>query len=384
MISPPTTLVSLTTTEITALANTETSPILISVRDATGTGVVGAAVTFTVVAGGGSLPAGNTAVSDANGTVTVPMWKLGKSAVQQILRATVGTQSLDINASVQTSYDIIVRFWGPPISDVNKALFTNAATRIMGIVIGDVDDIETTDFDLAFCGVIGEPLLNERIDDVVIYASIQAIDGAGAPNGNILALAYPCVGRQTTAGFQPAIGVIQFDSFDFPSLQGSLQDVVTHEIMHVLGFGLYWDNSVNGRNLLQDVGTGDPRYAGSEGRQGCITVGGATTCAASVPVENAGGQTVVNIHWRESIFGSELMTSLLSSSNPLSAMTIGALADLGLVVNSADFDAYTIPERAVIRGSDVLAAMSGAQWERIIQPTWIIEKDGRAHPLRPK
>lgn len=353
---PPAQLVLVSTTAPAAFANTDvTTPIQISVRDANGTALPNQTVTFVVVDGGGSLPS-QTATSDANGTVTMPTWRLGKSAVTQTARASIGSVTLDINGTVITSYRIVVRFFGTPMSAANQQLFFNAAARITGIVTGDVIDANAQNIDLqSNCNVSGQPPLNEIIDDVIIYAAIQHIDGPGM----ILAQAGPCLFRSAQTGQPlpglPAVGVMQFDEDDINTLSGagSLQEVITHEMMHVLGFGVIWDYSPNpaaGRQLVQGRGTADPRFTGAQARLGCVAVGGTVTCANSVPLENTGGAGTIESHWREGrppgpvVFGNELMTGFINASpNPLSIMTIGSLADIGYTVNNADFDTYMIP-----------------------------------------
>ena len=52
-------------------------------------------------------------------------------------------------------------------------------------------------------------------------------------------------------------------------------------------------------------------------------------------------------HWRESTLGNELMTGYLNSgTNPLSAITVGAMADLGYAVSFNAADAYAKPAAA--------------------------------------
>jgi hypothetical protein len=49
-------------------------------------------------------------------------------------------------------------------------------------------------------------------------------------------------------------------------------------------------------------------------------------------------------HWRESTFQSELMTGYVNRGGmPLSAITVGSLADLGYVVNPFAADPFTVP-----------------------------------------
>src|SRR4051794_6205534 len=49
-----------------------------------------------------------------------------------------------------------------------------------------------------------------------------------------------------------------------------------------------------------------------------------------VPVENTGGPGTRDSHWREAVFGNELMTGFVGpAGNPLSRTTVGSLQDLG-------------------------------------------------------
>lgn len=376
---PPSNIVGSSGNNQVVPANTVVpSPIVVAVRDANGTGVPGQTVTFAVIAGGGSLTGANTATTGTDGTVTAPSWRLGKSHVPQTLRATHGTWSADISATVQTNYRIEVRFFGEPMSASDQALFSNAAARLEGIVMGDVLNAQATDQDVeSICGVTGEPPLNEVIDDVLIYASIDTIDGPG----QVLARAGWCLSRNTSTGFMPAVGIMFFDERDLASLAGagSLQDVITHEMLHVLGFGTLWRD----RGFLLDGGSVDPRYTGPQGTAGCQTVGGIVSCAMNVPVEgNSAPPGTRDGHWRESTFNTELMTGFVDGGAlPISSMTIGSLADLGYVVNNADNDPYTIFIGALRAGALSGAGLPAARragWERIHDiPKWILEPNGQ-------
>ena len=69
----------------------------------------------------------------------------------------------------------------------------------------------------------------------------HSIDGPGL----ILGQAGPCYFRGS--GSFPnliSIGIMTFDTFDLAALsaQGELNDVILHEMGHVLGFGTLWSN----------------------------------------------------------------------------------------------------------------------------------------------
>lgn len=357
----------------------------VQVRDAFGNGVPGAPVTFAVQEGDG-LVAGNPVTTDASGTVTSPEWILGKSASAQTLRAsTAGGLAATISATVASAYNVDLRFFGPPMPPSTSALFTAAAARIRGAVVGDVSDIPVTSpLDLeSGCGVPGLPTaFSETIDDVVIYASVGPIDGVN----NILAFSFPCYVRDpSSADKQTVIGIMKFDSEDIDNMlaRGNMQDVIQHEMLHIVGIGTLWRLY----GLIQGAGTESSRYTGIMGINGCLTLGGASVCPASIPVENNGGAGTADAHWRESVFFNELMTGFVNTRatvpsgplNPLSVMSIQSLEDLGYSINSRAADFYAIPGASASSalGQWSVAAESGPAWEKVEKPKFIISRTGR-------
>lgn len=252
-----------------------------------------------------------------------------------------------------------------------RSFFANAAARVTSIVTTDVIDAQANDtLDISVACSLPEPtILHGIIDDVIIFAALDSLDGPGG----VLAASGPCLTRNIAGAGQPEVvipagGTMIFDTADVATLTGlgSFQEVVTHEMLHVLGFGTLWTD----RQLLQDSGTANPRYTGSQGRQRCVSVGGGNVCSVSVPVEATGGAGTANSHWRESTFDKELMTGFIDQSpNPLSVITIGSLADLGYNVNFGAADPYTVPSSAALRANNAVAAnqntiLNQTGWER--------------------
>jgi hypothetical protein len=382
-IGPPAKIEIVSGGSQSALANTAIPlPITVAVKDAAGHLLDGKTVTMAVVAGGGSITPTN-ATTDANGQVTLATWTLGKSASAQQVRFTADTAHLAVAASVQTAYNIVVRFWGNPMTAAQQALFTNAAQRIEGIVTGDVEDADARGQNIPLdtaCNVSGQPKLNELIDDVIIYASIQPIDGPGT----ILAQSGPCLIRNdpNTPPF-PAVGIMEFDSADLATITagGSLQDVITHEMMHVLGFGVIWN--IAPLSLLDSTDQSNPRFLGTQARLGCVALGGTSSCSSSVPVEGTPApKGTADSHWRESVFDSEIMTGYIDANNPISKMTIGSFADMGYTVNNADNDSYSL---ASLRAAATPSSSRLRNWDRVLQPTWAINPvTGHVRQLRLK
>lgn len=220
-------------------------------------------------------------------------------------------------------FTIEVQFLGG-LTETQKNAFKLAADRWSRMIIGDLPSVVVD---------------GEVIDDVLILAQGQDIDGPGG----ILGQAGPTVLRPRNAGnaaFLPAKGTMAFDTADLQDMEqrGTLNDVITHEMGHVVGIGTIWSR----KRLLQGAGTANPTFTGraAEEEYGRLRNGGRT----SVPVENRGGPGTADAHWREAVFGSELMTGFVANApNPLSRLTVASLQDLGYVVNLDAAEPYTLP-----------------------------------------
>lgn len=218
-----------------------------------------------------------------------------------------------------------------------EAAFERARERWEEVVRGDLEAV-FVDTDPDDC-IEGSPALEEEVDDLLIFARTDSIDG----EGGVVAQAGPCILRD--GNDLPVVGVIKFDEADIDRLEedGVLEDVILHEMGHVLGFGTIWIR----KGLLADPaleGGEDPHFTGPAARQAFDDAGGEDYDGEKVPVEDEGGQGTADSHWRQSVFEDELMTSTLSATaNPLSAVTVASLQDLGYEVNPAAADPYELP-----------------------------------------
>ena len=352
-------------------------PLVFVVRDRFDNPVPQQTVTVTGDLGGAST--GPAAVTGADGSASVAGWTLGRYAGAHTIRASAGEATGTATATARTDFRIDVRFFGGTTTEAQRALFTRAAARIGAFITGDVESASAFGIDLGeFCG-IGAGTLNEEIDDVIIYASIQPIDGAG----KTLAQAGPCGVRDDEAAL-PAIGVMEFDSADLGRLTngGSLEDVIVHEMMHVLGLGSsYW--RLNG--ILLGFDTPAVAYQGQAGVLGCRAHGGASVCQATVPVENTGGGGTANSHWRETTFDNELMTGFINAgSNPISRLTIGQFGDIGYTgLNYEAADEYRLPG-SLLRAPSAVSAETpvGEEWERGLSARVVRLARGRGKDVR--
>jgi Leishmanolysin len=121
-----------------------------------------------------------------------------------------------------------------------------------------------------------------------------------------------------------------------------LTDTVMHEMGHILGVGTHWNNSSLATGLSTTGGCGaNPQFVGTNAIREYRALGG----AGSIAIENTGGAGTCDGHWKENVFGTELMTGFLNGGkpNPLSRITLGSMQDLGYFIDFSKADPYTIP-----------------------------------------
>jgi len=298
-------------------------------------------VTFTPGPNSGTIT-GATRVTDlATGAAFAGNWTLGSQTTQTLIATSslLPTVSLTFTAQATTSlFDIDVRFVGDGGSTIVRNAFATAASKWRQIIAGDMHN--TIIRQPAGLCTDWMPALDEIVNDVVIFARITPIDGPG----KILGQAGPC---SINSGSQlSAMGIMEFDEDDMATLiaNGSLTEVILHEMGHVLGIGTLWNFPPSRRSLLVGAGGEDPYFHGTTGRAQFSAISAMPYNGNPVPVENTGAAGTRDSHWRESVLTRELMTGFLNRNvtNPLSRLTVGSLQDLGYVVNLAAADPYTI------------------------------------------
>src|SRR5205823_3591417 len=160
-----------------ALAGTAlTNPVAVALQDGSGNPIAGQTATFTVTAGGGFLSS-STGQANPDGTITAPTWTLGKTDVPQKMQVSIGGQTVDVVASVQTLYKIDIRFFGRPLTSAQQDLFTSAAARVRAMIVGKLPLVNVAGADVSGCTGQSTPPLTGTVDGLVIYASIDSIDG---------------------------------------------------------------------------------------------------------------------------------------------------------------------------------------------------------------
>ena len=150
------------------------------------------------------------------------------------------------------------------------------------------------------------------------------------------------VGAVRNVPLRPMIMNVEIDMADVVAWEetGELTTLAMHVIGHALGFGIMWEDA----GLLREE-NGDAHFPRPRAVSAFNAAGGNEYSGAKVPVETRREQFLLKgIHWRESVLGVELMTGVLTPGvlNPLSAITIASLADLGYEVDLSLAEAFTI------------------------------------------
>jgi hypothetical protein len=231
---------------------------------------------------------------------------------------------------------------------------------------GDFVDFDPEEFpDGAFCD-----RFTGSVDDLTIRVVVGAIDGPGGIAGR--------AGYCTSRGFEfgggygrdlPTYGQLILDQEDLDLVEGAgaLDDLVAHEIGHVLGIG----TSGRWQGNIFPVDETDLRLFVLGGLELWRNYGG----DGFPPVENVGQPGSILAHWRESSLGDELMTPFFSLSrpNPLSALSVSFLGEFGYSVDLDAADPFTPP-----------AVSPGAPMLRRSDPTLEFHGDAFGPPPAPR
>lgn len=242
--------------------------------------------------------------------------------------------------SASTEFTVTIARSAPPASGFSMLFFVQttmpetqrapirAAVRAWEAILAETDLPDVVVPEGFNCA--GVTLGRQEVDDHLFIALVGSIDGPGGT----LARAGFC-GQRSGGGF-PAVSRAVFDAADIDQLisAGALGDVAFHEIAHGLGF---IEGRLNSLGLLDT--DPDPHFTGSGARAAFDAAGGTGYTGAKVPLSSDLS------HWREEVFDVEIMTPSLEVGvpQPVSAITLAAMSDLGYVVNMGFANAYMLP-----------------------------------------
>lgn len=224
--------------------------------------------------------------------------------------------------------------------------------------------------------------------DVLIHVDLKYIDGVF----NTLGSAGPLDANTTGNFLEATVGIMQFDTADLNYMvnNGVFENVIRHEMAHVLGFGTLWDSAsaLMGTGLepnFQQVYTnGTGQYTGAAALSTYQVEYGQPN-ASFIPVELDGGEGTKDSHWNEvtdnfnsenlagfdsdpgddlaaptiasgihagESLDDELMSGVLSGSAYISETTLATFYDIGFTI--AELSPIPEAESAVLFGGFIV------------------------------
>ncbi|MGW7334058.1 leishmanolysin-related zinc metalloendopeptidase [Streptomyces sp. NPDC054840] len=249
-------------------------------------------------------------------------------------RAVADAGRAELLAATTSPFQIEVRFIGG-LTNGQQDVFAEAAERWASVIVGDLETAVIHDFS-------GDVV----VDDLLIDAEGVPLDGVFG----VLGEAGPRIFRPesaTTGARLPAKAIMRFDTADLGQMEdeGTLLDVITHEMGHCLGItGLVWDSF----GLLKDFPSPNPTFVGPGAMREFGVLRGSGH-PLPVPVANVGGPGSAGSHWRELVFRNELMSPRIADAgNPLSRLTAASLGDIGYQVDLDAAEPYELPDLMAI------------------------------------
>ena len=260
------------------------------------------------------------------------------------------------------TFDMRLRFTTSVSSSVRSEVSDARDKWELALVETELDDVDF-DRDVTCYGLTAYV---GTVDDHEFWVHVDSIDG----EGGVLARAGYCYRR--AADSTPLISASIIDAADVERMEelDALVAVVFHEMAHGLGFSRTHFDLLD--LLDKDEGDDpDPHFEGELAIEAFDDAGGDGYQGEKVPVQRR-----IYSHWRESIFGDEIMTPSidLESETPISAITLQAMADMGYVVDLARADDYELPGVEYRRRGRTVLDLSN---DVVHMPVMVVDADGR-------
>ena len=340
----------------------------------------GNSLTFAAVPGNPAVAS----VAVESGRITVTPMQAGRTTVTVTASDPTGSSVqgslvVTVRRPARGSFNIDLILAGDPVTQTQAAAFERAVDYWMAILAdSELEDVALGETARLGCGVDTAEQRIPTADDLVIVANVRQTNRRG------LAFGGPCSVRNGSG--LPFTGriIVSTEALDGLEDQADLvgasglellENLILHEIGHVLGIGTLWDDLIGGS------ASDDPHFTGALAIAAFDAAGGdGYTDGAKVPVEK-----LVEAHWRQDVFEgagqAEVMTPIFTLGASLSAITIQSLADLGYTVDVSLAQPYRLPVPELVT--------AGAGWVRTARasvyrfgddimrgPVVVVEADG--------
>jgi hypothetical protein len=320
--------------------------------DAEGRLVLPDEVTYDVVSGGGVLAGTRIVRGTAPGLVVVRARARGQETIDTLTVVPPSRFTVDIRVGRTEAGGVGV------LSDRARAALDRAVKRWRQVIR---EDLPPQPVRTATAGPCRAPVLDETITGVVIFA--RELDlGTG-----IVAQAAACILRPDG---RTVVGFVEMNSRFLGTLtETQLVETMIHELAHAFGFGSAWRRSDGFARFVASTGTA--RWTGPVAAANFAFL--RNTAAWTGPLVPVAPDLA---HWNGTTFRAETMEPTLRPQNRLSAITIGAFADMGYVVNDRSWERYALPGIAV---TPSIAPLSLAN--DVVAPYGVAMPDGTVRRL---
>ncbi|PTA69622.1 excalibur calcium-binding domain-containing protein [Deinococcus arcticus] len=232
---------------------------------------------------------------------------------------------------------IDTRFLGRPLSAGQRATVQEAATRVGALIQSPYKPVKL-DLPADSCDD-GLPRLKETVRRFFVFVVVKPLAD------DLYATAMPC--ELHDGSFLPIYGVIDLNARGLNELsRAELLDTMVHELLHALGVGTLWEPE----SRVSLSGEADERsFVRPQGRSWVYTAPRALAAYRALGGQGNGIPLDADAgHWA----GPTVCAEILSGSagdytervNPVSAITLGALEDLGYQVNRAAASPFRLPQ----------------------------------------
>jgi hypothetical protein len=320
------------------------------------------------------LPIGTTLAIEPAGAIQLRNgWVVGASTGAAILRVTHGTLSARDTVHVQTPsvfpLQLIDGNEQTPIALRVRNSMERATARWKRVLRAPTES-EAVNLPARACRN-SVPIVR-AIAGLVVVVTLDTLPR------NVAARAGPCLVRQSSG--LPLVGSLSLNLFLVPTFTDEkLDDVITHEVGHVLGIGTIWNKGKFAALIDGDSLSVDPVFRGVNAVRSFDLLGQSDAFAARrIPV-----QIGILGHWRAGPLGGELMGPILTASRqPLSAVTMGVLEDLGWTVDRNGYEDYTLTPSIVARlgtgGTTAQIRAIGPELEdQLLLPAFVQTRSGQ-------
>jgi hypothetical protein len=214
--------------------------------------------------------------------------------------------------------------------------------------------------------------LDEAVSGLTVFVRF------GQLTGPALGLSGPCVLRENSG--LPLLGLVEIDTLKLGAAPDSIVDrLMLHEVLHVMGVGVLWAQPAYGGHVVGGPEDADPIYTGPAALRGWRRIAGSTVAAVRPIPLQVGSRD----HWRLEVLFDEIMSPRLRlTPQVFSAITVGALRDIGWTVEPEAYDDLVLGAPPTARTSLAACIVCERPFvETLRPPQFELQRDGTLRPL---